>query len=260
MANGGGYERASDPWVTISPNGDAYLMSLSVDQDPNALGDFNPDAMLVSKSTDGGLTWSNPSTLIRDANPRRFNDKNSITADPNDSRYVYAVWDRLSAIGPVFRGPTLFTRTTNGGRSWEEARVIYDPGAFAQTLGNQIAVRPQGELINIFTLIRNVRRPGDPLFNVSVMRSEDNGRTWSGPIEFERMVNPGVFDPDDGERSVPATRSAPATSSPTSRSTRTAANSTPSGRTSASPRAFSAGTTVSRSRPRPTAALAGRPP
>jgi hypothetical protein len=199
QANGGGYERASDPWVTISPNGDAYLMSLSADQDPNALGDFNPEAMLVSKSTDGGLTWSNPSTLIRDANPRRLNDKNSITADPNDSRFVYAVWDRLSAIGPVFRGPTLFTRTTNGGRSWEKARVIYKPGAFAQTLGNQIAVRPQGELINISTLIRNVRRPGAPLLNVSVMRSEDNGQTWSGPIRFARMVNPGVVDPDDGD-------------------------------------------------------------
>src|SRR5215213_497509 len=88
-ANGGGYERASDPWVTISPNGNSYLMSLSVDQDSSALGDFNPEAMLVSKSTHGGLTWSNPSTLIRDANPRRFNDKNSISADPNDSRYVY---------------------------------------------------------------------------------------------------------------------------------------------------------------------------
>src|SRR5215213_1341160 len=45
-ANGGGYERSSDPWVTISPNGDAYLMSLSVDQDPNALGDFNPEGKL----------------------------------------------------------------------------------------------------------------------------------------------------------------------------------------------------------------------
>jgi hypothetical protein len=199
QANGGGYERASDPWVTISPNGDAYLMSLSLDQDPNALDDFNPEAMLVSKSTDGGLTWSNPSTLIRDDNPKRFNDKNSITADPNDSSFVYAVWDRASTIGNVFRGPTLFTRTTNGGRSWEDARVIFNPGAFAQTVGNQIAVRPQGELINISTLIRNAHRPGAPLLNVSVMRSEDNGRTWSGPIRLARMVNPGVVDPDDGD-------------------------------------------------------------
>src|SRR6266542_1932917 len=29
-ANGGDFERSSDPWVTFSPNGDAYQISLSV--------------------------------------------------------------------------------------------------------------------------------------------------------------------------------------------------------------------------------------
>jgi hypothetical protein len=153
-----------------------------------------------------------------------------MTADPNDSSFVYAVWDRPAAIGPVGRGPTLFTRTTNGGASWEAARVIFDPGFFAQTLGNQIAVRPQGDLINIFTLIRNVPGSGGPeldvtdmrfednvdllrnargqkgpvfngpVYNVTVVRSEDKGETWSGPIRLERMVNPDiVVDPDDGD-------------------------------------------------------------
>jgi hypothetical protein len=208
-ANGGDYQRASDPWVTISPDGTAYLMSLSIDQDPTSAFGANPDAMLVSKSTDGGLSWSDPITLIRDTNPNRLNDKNTMTADPNDSSFAYAVWDRLESPpsgntnpnagenATAFRGPTLFTRTTNGGDTWEEPRIIFDPGTLQQTLGNQIVVRPQGELINIFNLIQTTRKGATRGFNVSVIRSEDNGGTWSKPIRFERMVNPGVSDPDD---------------------------------------------------------------
>jgi BNR repeat-like domain len=210
-ADGGDYQRASDPWVTISPNGHAYLMSLSLNQDPTSVFGSNPDALLVSKSTDGGLTWSDPTTLIRDDNPNRLNDKNSMTADPNDSSYVYAIWDRLVSppsgnTNPIAgenaiasRGPTLFTRTTNGGTSWEEPRIIFDPGTLQQTIGNQIVVRPQGELINIFNLIQTTRKGATRGFNVTVIRSENNGATWSKPIRFERMVNPGVSDPDDGD-------------------------------------------------------------
>ena len=210
-ANGGNYQRASDPWVTISPNGAAYLMSLSINQDPTSTFGSNPDAMLVSKSTDGGLTWRKPTTLIKDTNPNRLNDKNSMTADPNSSRYVYAIWDRLESPpsgntnpnagenATAYAGPTLFTRTTNGGESWVEPRIIFDPGTLQQTIGNQIVVRPQGELINIFNLIQITRKGSTRGLNVSVIRSKNHGRTWSEPIRFERMVNPGITDPDDGD-------------------------------------------------------------
>jgi hypothetical protein len=79
--------------------------------------------------------------------------KQSITADTHDARFVYAVWDRTvtdSTLTSTLAGPTWFSRTTNGGKSWEPARFIYDPGPDAQTLSNQIVVLPNGNLMNLF--------------------------------------------------------------------------------------------------------------
>src|SRR5215204_623591 len=69
VANGGDFERTTDPWVTFSPNGSAYQIAVSFNQN-----DFT-NAVLVSKSTNGGDTWSEPVTLIRDTSPFNFNDK-----------------------------------------------------------------------------------------------------------------------------------------------------------------------------------------
>ena len=46
-ANGGDFERSSDPWVSFSPNGVAHQISLSVSFSTGA------NAVLVSRSTDG---------------------------------------------------------------------------------------------------------------------------------------------------------------------------------------------------------------
>jgi hypothetical protein len=96
---GGAYARASDPWVSISPYGVAYFMSLAFDPDLTGpagefLG-FGDNAMLVSRSTDGGKTWGEPIVLIEDTDPQVLNDKNSLTADPTNPSLAYAVWDRL---------------------------------------------------------------------------------------------------------------------------------------------------------------------
>src|SRR4029453_2459334 len=141
--NGGDYERATDPWVTFSPNGNVFQRARAAQAASFAPGSVN--AMLVSRSTDSGRTWSNPSTLIRDG-ASFFNDKNTITADPIDPNYVYAVWDQLGASGG---GPAFFARTTDGGNTWEGARSIFDPGPGSQTIGNVIVVLPNGTLINL---------------------------------------------------------------------------------------------------------------
>jgi hypothetical protein len=125
---------------------------------------------------------------------------------------VYAIWDRLvsppsgtlnptageNAIG--YRGPTLFARTTNGGVSWEEARIIYDPGTLNQTIGNQIVVLPNGDLVDLFALIYGSKNSDKNRgISVALIRSEDKGATWSKrAIIFDKLLSVGISDPEDG--------------------------------------------------------------
>lgn len=210
------YTRASDPWVTFAPNGDVYLMTLAVGTPEAEFELPDLDAMLVSKSTDGGFTWSDPIELIRDELATVFNDKNTMTADRNDPNFVYAVWDRLvfpneRAAPPAenalaFRGPVLFTRTTNAGALWEDPRVIFDPGQNNQTIGNQIAVLPDnevfdGELVNIFNLIINFQQGrffrGEGRFQAAVLLSEDRGDSWSSPVIIDEMRPVDTLEPQE---------------------------------------------------------------
>jgi hypothetical protein len=187
----GGYTRASDPWVTLSPNGNAWAMALQADI---GLTTSNNNAMSVARSTDGGQSWDAPILLKRDTSFNTLNDKNSATADRLDSNYAYAIWDRLEfpnaqaareagehAIG--YRGPTWFSRTTNGSSAhptWSSARIIYDPGEVNQTIGNQIVQTASGRLVDGFALIYNFKNAHKARgVNVAVLTSDDRGATWS---------------------------------------------------------------------------------
>jgi hypothetical protein len=209
VANGGDFQRASDPWVTFSPNGVVHQIALS-------FNDTNADnAILASRSTTGGTTWSEPITLQREnlGSASLFVDKESITADPFDSNFVYAVWDRsrfpsdsVSFTGlantAALRSQTVFARTTNGGLSWEPARAIFEEQkAISFTIGNQIAVVPSGgsvpTLVNAMWLFHGSGKQR-PCCDVTVLRSTDRGLTWSAPIEVSDVDTVGVFDPDTG--------------------------------------------------------------
>jgi hypothetical protein len=200
-ANGGDYERASDPWVSFGPDGSAHQIALGLS---GTAPTFPVSAILVSSSRDGGRTWGPITTLQRDTTPTLLNDKESITADPTNSQLVYAVWDRLQIQNPddptsPFSGDTLFARSTDGGDTWAPTRTILDfpDNSRIQTLGNQIVVLGDGTLVNVFNLIAR----GVPF--VAVQRSTNKGVTWSRPIIVDVLlssaaVGQGVIDPSDG--------------------------------------------------------------
>src|SRR5262249_47754898 len=81
---GAAFPRYTDPWVTIAPNGDVYASAIAL----TPAGPFpGHTAVMVAKSTTGGLTWSAPITLEEDQAPPNTdpidlaNDKESVTAD-----------------------------------------------------------------------------------------------------------------------------------------------------------------------------------
>jgi hypothetical protein len=194
LVAGGPFQRASDEWLSFAPNGDLYLSALSLNA--SATAPFGENTVMASKSTDGGLTWSNPVTVTD--NTTAFNDKDAITADPSNPQVAYLVWHQSSAV--------LFSRTTDGGQTWEPARVIYDAAPFYDTLVDtrpvQILVEPDGALVGFFSESRvSVAIPAMPLPGPSkliILRSTDQGETWQGPIQIGMMKDVGVTDPDTG--------------------------------------------------------------
>ena len=195
----GFFNRATDPWVAFSSDGKiAYSIADSFNANGPAFG--GASSILISRSTDGGVHWQTPVTAQLDPSTTVLNDKETITADPRAPLTAYATWDRLVSPStnanpgafdhsPAFRGPVLFSKTTDGGVTWSDGRVVFDPGQKNQTIGNQIVVPTagpaQGVLIDGFSLITTKGGLGNNQrenLEVAIIRSTDGGATWSQPI------------------------------------------------------------------------------
>ncbi|HEX6468421.1 MAG TPA: sialidase family protein [Streptosporangiaceae bacterium] len=220
QCTGGTYQRISDPGVSFAPDGTAYAIALaaSFSADNTSL-QFS--GIFAATSKDGGNTWTKAVALKEDADPNFFNDKELITADPTNSRRAYAVWDRSNEQGGQ---PVWFSRTTDGGRTWSPARIIYDPTP-GFTIANQVAVLPDGSLVDMFfegpgaaeepgiaspesapaasldaaraRLTQRALQEEDAN-TIRIIRSTDHGRTWSAPITVATDVPAQIVDPDQG--------------------------------------------------------------
>ena len=174
---GASYDRASDPSITVGPGGVVYASALAFSA-ANYLASGGVSAVLVSRSTDGGTTWTSPYPAKVDTGaatgPWYFNDRDAIAADPA-SAHVYLVWDRLTSNSGGASIPTWMLHSADGGLNWDPARVVYDPGPnvpFTQTFNNQPQVLPDGSVVILFTLFDNFGT------HLAAVRSTDHGTTW----------------------------------------------------------------------------------
>ena len=209
-------ERASDPANDFGPDGRAYAISISFDENTfkNGVG--------AATSTDGGVTWHNQKFVDfnADVGPlTSFDDKEWVTADPQVAGTAYAVWDQLrffvSASCPrqattddrplrrsgsgdpvvCFTGPAMFSKTTDGGVTWSPPAPIVSTPAAEQTISNQIVVDPRtGILYDFYEYIL-----ATGALQIRMVFSNDKGATWSAPQIVVPDHNPvGIHDLQTG--------------------------------------------------------------
>jgi hypothetical protein len=193
----GGTGNGSDPWLAFARNGVLYAAS----------GVGPAVGTDISRSIDGGLTWSNPITV---SGTSGGSDRPSVTADQGNSNLVYSVWNT-----GIFGGPATvrFTRTTDGGQTWEPNRPIYTAPSGNLVWNAKVESLPDGTLVCTFTelvLTGTVKNVPQYNYALSVMRSADKGQTWSAPTKVLTQMprndpNPqdqvwwaGVTDPNNG--------------------------------------------------------------
>jgi len=113
------YNWDSDPGMTVDKDGKFFAIILSFNSTSE------PNGYFVYESTDKGLTWSLPRTVVNNV-PNVFEDKEFIacdrTASPNQGN-LYVAWARFVN----FSSPAVyFTRSTDRGFSWTQPINISD--------------------------------------------------------------------------------------------------------------------------------------
>ena len=206
-----GYFRASDPWVSFGPDGTAYFSALSF----NVTVPNGANAVVAARSVDGGMTWDHVQRIpggFFDTNDQST-DKNATTADPVKAGFAYTVWDTLilptdnpddNPHAQAYTGPTFFSKTTDGGKTWSQAKVIVDTGNRNQTIGNIIVVDPRNGTLYDFTDL--IESPNTPFRGtrsnalLAFVKSTDGGDTWTQPQVIAPFNSLGVIDPNTGRR------------------------------------------------------------
>lgn len=192
-ASGGRFVRATDPVAGAGPQGELYLQTLVSLQ-----GAFQTAGVVVSRSFDGGTTWSAPASVFESVNPLLAPDKNWLAINdyaetPNAGRLV-STWSNFNntAAGGTASITLVASVSDDRGATWSAPTAITPPGSQLYQ-GTQPVFLPDGSLFVVY--IEFLAADRVTLFNIQGQLSPDGGRTY--PTVATRIVDPvtGWDDP-----------------------------------------------------------------
>ncbi len=162
----GPYARATDPSAAYDPKHKVWMINSLV-----LSASVNGVAILVSRSTNGGLTWGNPVTVLKATGSQNW-DKNWIVCDgtPTSPHYgnCYAEWDDFGTGNQLHMAVS-----TNGGLTWTQSKVP-STASTGGVIGGQPLVQPNGHVV----------MPIDNGFETAVESfvSTNGGVSYTGPF------------------------------------------------------------------------------
>jgi hypothetical protein len=160
-ATGAPYERVSDPSVAFDAKHGVWLIS-SIPL-TSSLG---VPTVFTSRSTDGGATWSDPSSIPPPAAQKVNLDKNWIVCDNTATSAHYGnCYTEFDNNGETDKEE--MSTSTDGGVSWSQP---VSPQGNPHGLGGQPLVQPNGTVIVPFETITGKE---------AAFESTDGGATWS---------------------------------------------------------------------------------
>ncbi len=151
----------------------------------------------LSLSSDDGMTWSSPVKINGGINAGYMCHGVNIQTGPNGEIYViYAIYDSWPSVETAIG----MSRSFDGGQTWEAFRIIENiKGIRNANLGKNMRINSFPVMAcdistgsnrgNIYVTWPNQGVPGVNSGNdvdVYMIRSEDNGTTWSDPIRVNQ--------------------------------------------------------------------------
>ncbi len=166
----GTFDRLSDPSVAYDPKDNVWLISYLglVGSNPN-VAPTSP-VVLVSRSTDGGLTWGNTPVQVNSAGGTQNQDKNWTVCDVTSTSpfygRCYTEWDD-NGNGNLVQMST----SIDGGKTWGTRKSTANN---ATVIGGQPLVQPNGTVIV----------PIENAFETSLLAftSTNGGTSWNSTI------------------------------------------------------------------------------
>jgi len=186
---------------TVTPNGDVFFAWAGYAGNGGAKAKVN---LFISKSTDGGTSWSTNLIDVSSSPPdcSAFNcgwaflgGQMVMTSDASGN--LYALWN--AGADPASPERIYFSKSTNGGNTWSTKFDVSSAPSGTHHAFPAIAATGNGD-VRISWMDARAANGGMDKWNVYYRSSSNGGSTWTSEVDLSTYVSGSTYIFNDGFR------------------------------------------------------------